>query len=281
MFSPNGEVLQPSEVLHKKAIVVERGSFRPVTFVNEDMMRCALAQFLQEPALKGVDVVVLMEITMHNLLSSGNIDHKDFLDRVDTLAAIGNNVLISNYLEFYRLTSYFRRYTKQMVGVAMGINNLLEVFNEKYYENLDGGILESFGRLFKNLIKLYIYPMRKTAYDRYCMTNPTECPTPLPGTSLHPLATDVWVNAVNLQVELHLRNLYAHLLENHYIAAIVGYDASIMDIFSRDVLTKIQTGETGWERMVPEKAAAIIKERHLFGFKRAGSGETRNRGMIG
>jgi hypothetical protein len=267
MFGPNGEVLQPSEVLHKKAIVVERGSFRPVTLVNEDMMRCALAQFLQEPALKGVDVVVLMEITMHNLLSSGNIDHKDFLDRVDTLAAIGNNVLISNYLEFYRLTSYFRRYTKQMVGVAMGINNLLEVFNEKYYENLDGGILESFGRLFKNLIKLYVYPMRKTAYDRYCMTNPTECPTPLPGTSLHPLATDVWVNALNLQVELNLRNLYAHLLENHYIAAIVGYDSSIMDIFSRDVLNKIQTGVIGWERMVPEKAAAIINERHLFGFK--------------
>jgi len=269
MFSPKGEVLQPSEVLHRKAIVVERGSFRPVTLVNEDMLRCALAQFLQEPALKGVDVVVLMEITMHNLLASGNIDHKDFLDRVDTLAAIGNNVLISNYLEFYRLTSYFRRYTKQMVGVAMGINNLLEVFNERYYENLDGGILESFGRLFKNLIKLYIYPMRKSAYDRYCMANPSECPIPLTGTSLHPLATDVWVNAINLQVQTHLRNLYAHLLENHYIAPIVGYDASTMEIFSRDVLNKIQTGEPGWERMVPEKAAAIIKDRHLFGYKEA------------
>jgi hypothetical protein len=267
MFGPNGEVLQPSEVLHKKAILVERGSFRPVTLVNEDMMRCALAQFLQEPALKGVDVVVLMEITMHNLLSSGDIDHKDFLDRVDTLAAIGNNVLISNYLEFYRLTSYFRRYTKQMVGVAMGINNLLEIFNEKYYENLDGGILESFGRLFKNLIKLYIYPMRKTAYDRYCLSNPAACPISLPGTSLDPLAPDVWINAINLQVALHLRNLYAHLLENHYIAPIVGFDVSTMEIFSRDVLNKIQTGETGWERMVPERAAAIISERHLFGFK--------------
>jgi hypothetical protein len=269
MFSPKGEVLQPSEVLHRKAIVVERGSFRPVTLVNEDMMRCALAQFLQEPALKGVDVVVLMEITMHNLLASGNIDHKDFLDRVDTLAPIGNNVLISNYLEFYRLTSYFRRYTKQMVGVAMGINNLLEVFNEKYYEGLDGGILESFGRLFKNLIKLYIYPMRKSAYDRYCLDNPSACPIPLTGTSLHPMATDVWINAINLQVQMHLRNLYAHLLENHYIAPIVGFDASIMDIFSRDVLSKIQTGEPGWEHKVPEKAAAVIKERHLFGCKEA------------
>src|ERR1700741_859117 len=201
LFSPKGEVLQPSEVLYKKAIVVERGSFRPVTLVNEDMMRCALAQFLQEPALKGGDVVVLMEITMANLSASGNIDHKDFLDRVDTLAAIGNNVLISNYLEFYRLTTYFRRYTKQMVGVVMGINNLLEVFNEKYYEGLDGGILESFGRLFKNLIKLYIYPMRKSAYDRYCIDNPSACPIPLTGTSLHPTATDVWVTAINRHVQ--------------------------------------------------------------------------------
>src|ERR1700693_6356463 len=111
--------------------------------------------------------------------------------------------------------------TRQMVGVAMGINNLLEVFNEKYYENLDGGILESFGRLFKNLIKLYIYPMRKSAYDRYCLANPSECPIPLTGTSLHAQATDIWINAINLQVQMHLRNLYAHLLENHYIAQIV------------------------------------------------------------
>jgi hypothetical protein len=137
MFSPKEEVLQPSEVLYKKAILVERGSFRPVTLVNGDMIRCALPRFLEEPALKGIDVVVLMEITMANLLTSGNIDYEDFLARIDTLAAIGNNVLISNYLEFYRLTFYFGRYTNQMVAVAMGVNNLLEVFNEKYYENLE------------------------------------------------------------------------------------------------------------------------------------------------
>src|SRR3984893_10421105 len=265
MFGPKGEVLQPSEALYKKAILVERGSFRPVTLVNEDMLRCALAQFLQEPSLKGVDVVVLMEITMHNLLASRNIDHKDFLDRVDTLAAIGNNVLISNYLEFYRLTSYFRRYTKQMVGVAMGINNLLEIFNEKYYENLDGGILESFGRLFKYAIKLYVYPMRKSAYDRYCMAS-DDCPAPSLGAGGHPLGTDIWINATNLQVTMNLRNLYAHLLENHYLAPIVGFDPVIMDIFSRDVLDRIQKHETGWEKMVPERVASIIKERHLFGF---------------
>ena len=268
MFSPKAELLQPSEVLYKKAILVERGSFRPVTLINSDMMECALVQFLEEPALKGIDVVVLMEITMANLLASGNIDYEDFLARIDTLAAIGNNVLISNYLEFFRLTSYFRRYTKQMVGVAMGINNLLEIFNESYYENLDGGILESFGRLFKNSVKLYIYPMRIGAYNRYCLADPTSCPTPGLGISEHPLAMGVWISATNLQVKLHLRNLYAHLLENHYVVPVVGYDSSLMEIFSRDILAKIQSGKAGWEGMIPEKASAIIKERQLFGYQK-------------
>jgi hypothetical protein len=247
---------------------VERGSFRLVTLVNADMMACSLAQFLEEPELKGIDVVVLMEITMANLLASGNIDYQDFLARIDTLAAIGNNVLISNYLEFYRLTSYFLRYTKQMVGVTMGINNLLEVFNEKYYENLDGGILESFGRLFKNSVKLYIYPMRMGAYNRYCQADPTNRPTSGLGISEHPLAMGVWINATNLQVEMHLRNLYAHLLENHHVVPVVGYNSSLMEIFSRDILDRIQTGKPGWEKMVPDKASTIIKDRHLFGYKK-------------
>jgi hypothetical protein len=207
---------------------------------------------------------------MHNLLAAGNIDYEDFLARIDTLAATGSYVFISNYLEFYRLIGYFRRYTKEMVGVVMGINNLLEVFNEKYYENLDGGILESFGRLFRNLVKLYVYPMRINAYDRYCSQNPSESPTTGLGKSEHPLAIDVWINAINLQVEMHLRNLYAHLLENGCLVPIKGSDPSVMDIFSRDVLAKIQHGEPGWETMVPENVAEIIKERGLFGFKDLG-----------
>src|ERR1700732_2776314 len=208
MFGPQGEVLQPSEVLHKKAILVERGSFRPVTLVNEDMIRCALAQFLQEPVLQGVDILVLMEITMHNLLASGNIDHEDFLARVDTLAAIGNYVLISNYREFFRLTSYFRRYTKEMIGVAMGINNLLEIFNEKYYDHLEGGILESFGRLFRNAVKLYIYPMRQEAYRHYLRTGQRALAHG--AGPAHAFAGGVLINARNAQVAGHLRHLYDH-----------------------------------------------------------------------
>lgn len=264
MFGSGGEVLQPSEVLYKKAILVERGSFRPVTHVNVDMLNCATAQFVQEPNVKGKDVIVLMEITMNNLLAAGELDAADFLSRVDLLADIGFTVLISNYSEYYRLTSYFRRYTKEMIGVAMGINNLLELFNEKYYENLEGGILESFGRLFRNAVRLYIYPMHQEAYDKYLITGQT---TPIHGfVAHHAFASSVLITAKNVHITDHLRNLYDHLLENHYIECIVGFERDSLHIFSRDVLRRIKEGDPTWEDMVPGAVVAAIKKRGLFGY---------------
>jgi hypothetical protein len=259
MFGRQGEVLQPSEVLHKKAILVERGSFRPVTHINVDMIDCAKAQFVQEPLVKGKEIVVLMEITMSNLLSEGALDAQDFLARVDLLAEIGFTVLISNYSEYYRLTSYFRRYTKEMIGVAMGINHLLEVFKEKYYENLEGGILESFGRLFRNEVKLYVYPMSEEAYTRYIVEAGGN------GASMQHSASSILISAKNVRIAEHLSNLYAHLLENRYIESIVGFDADILNVFSRDVLENIRINNPLWESMVPIPVVQAIKRKGLFG----------------
>ncbi|HEY8932562.1 MAG TPA: TonB-dependent receptor [Rariglobus sp.] len=265
MFGPGGDVLQPSEILYKKAVLVERGSFRPVTHVNVDMLNCACAQFMQEPNVKGKEVVVLMEITMNNLLADGELDAQDFLSRVDLLGDIGFTVLISDYSEYYRLTTYFRRYTQEMIGVALGINNLLEIFNEKYYEHLAGGILENFGRLFRNAVKLYIYPMQQLAYDRYLAFGHPAAPSEK-HVAGSPFAANVLITAKNLQVEDHLSNLYAHLLENHYIECVVGYEKSILSIFSRDVLQRIQSGDPTWETMVPAPVVTAIKKRGLFGY---------------
>jgi hypothetical protein len=263
MFAPNGDVLQPSELLYKKAILVERGSFRPVTHVNVDMLNCATAQFVQEPEVKGKDLIVLMEITMNNLLAAGALDAQDFLQRVDLLGELGLTVMISNYSEYYRLTSYFRRYTKEMIGVTLGINNLLEIFNEKYYEHLEGGILESFGRLFKNAVKLYVYPMRQEAYSRYLISGGGAPPGAAVG---HAFAANVLITAKNVHIQDHLRNLYDHLIENHYIDAITGFDRDILGIFSRDVLARLRENDPAWEQMVPPSVAAAIKRRRLFGY---------------
>src|SRR5881397_372988 len=242
MFTASGEVVQAAEVLYKKPILVERGSFRPVTKVTIDMLNCAQAQFVQEPRVQGEEIVVLMEMTLRNLTGDGGvIDHKDFLDRVDLLGSLGKTVLISNYARYFRLASYLFRSTKKLIGIVMGVPSLRELFEEKYYTDLEGGILESCGRLFKNDLRLYVYPFQ----------DPT---------------TGSIITAGNLQVAPHLRHLYSHLLENHLIQSIRDYNDAFLPIFSRQVLAQIQSGDSGWEIMVPPQVAHIIKERRLFGY---------------
>jgi hypothetical protein len=241
MFTAGGEVVQAAEVLFGKSILVERGSFRPVTKVTIDMLRCAEAQFRQEPNVQGEDVVVLTEMTMKNLATGGKIDPLDFLDRTDLLGALGKNVLISNYGEYYRLASYLFRYTRKQIGLVIGVPTLRELFDEKYYTDLEGGILESFGRLFQNSLKVYAYPSRDPGHA-----------------AIH--------TASNLVVAPRLRHLYAYLLENHFIENIKGYDRELLDVHSKDVIDKISSGNSDWEMMVPEEVARLIKERGLFGY---------------
>ncbi|HWN94015.1 MAG TPA: TonB-dependent receptor, partial [Methylomirabilota bacterium] len=244
MFTADGEVVQAAEVLYKKPILVERGSFRPVTNVTLDMLNNAQAQFIQEPGVQGEDLVVLMEMTLTSLTDAGEINHRDFLDRVDILGTLGKGVLISNYGAYFRLAGYLFRYTKKNIGIVMGVPSLLEIFDEKYYADLEGGVLESFGRLFKNDLKLYVYPLRDAA-------------------------TGSIITARNLRVAPHLEHLYAYLLENNYIQSICDYRPEYLRILSRDVLSKIKTGDASWEQQVPPQVAKIIKERALLGYKTA------------
>jgi len=252
MFSATGEVLQPSEVLYKKSILVERGSFRPVTHVNIDMMRSAHEKFSREPHVDGESVVSLMEITMHNLQAAGGhsngaaagaIDLRDFLARADMLSACGKTVLISDYFEYYRLAAYLARYTKEKIGITMGAGSLCDLFDEKYYAKLDGGILESFGRLFKNDLKLYIYPL----LDR---------------------KTGELTTVQNLQVAPELRNLYEYLVERGCIEQLDNFNPEYLTIFSRDVMSRIKSGDPTWTDHVPAEVAEVIRHRGLFGHKR-------------
>jgi hypothetical protein len=242
LFTADGQVIQPADAFFKKCILVERGSFRPVTKVTLDMLRCAQADFVQEPNVQGQDVLPLMEMTLKNLTDGDKIDHQDFLDRVDILGALGKTVLISNFGEYHRLAAYFFRYTKRMIGVVMGVPTLKELFDEKYYTDLSGGILESFGRMFKNDLKLYVYPLLETK-------------------------TGSLITAANLRVAPNLRHLHAYLVENRYIESLRDYDEKVLPILSRDVLQKLRAGEAGWDAMVPAEVAKMIRERNLFGCK--------------
>jgi hypothetical protein len=244
MFDPSGAVLQPSEVLYKKNVLVERGSFRPVCHVNMDMLRSARENFEHDlglPSGSG-DVVELMELTMRNLREEGGeIDRADFLARADMLAASGKTVLISDYFEYYRLAAHLAHYTQQRIAITMGASSLRDLFDEKYYVELEGGILESFGRLFKNELRLYIYPLLDQA-------------------------TGKLVTVENLEVAPHLHKLYGYLVDSGFIKQLENVNRDYLHIFSRDALRKIRAGDASWESMVPTQVAAVIKNRRFLGY---------------
>jgi hypothetical protein len=244
MFRADGEMVQASEILHKKAILIERGSFRPVTYATNDMLEGARRQFLKQSGCSEKDLVVLMEMTLENLLAEGQLNHADFLQRVDILATLGRTVLISKFGEYYRLAGYLSRYTNKMIGLVMGVPSLHEIFDEKYYLNLEGGILEALGRMFKHGLKLYVYPIINEK-------------------------TGQLVTATQTEVASNLRSLFQYLIDNRYIEEIADYQKDFLRIYPATVLAKLQAGDETWEEMVPPEVAQIIKEREFFGYRAA------------
>ena len=244
MFGPNREVLQPSDILHNKAVLVERGSFRPVTHVNINMLECALAKFQEEPAVAGKPILSLMELTMRNLLAGGTeVDRRDFLARAEVLCACGMTVLISDYFEYYRLAAYLSWRTRERIAIVLGVPSVYELFDEKYYTQLPGGILENFGRLLKNDLKIYVYPLQRSPADE--------------------LQTS---QSVNVHSDLQL--LYDYLCRRGSFVQLDNYNPKYLPIFSRDVLKRIAGGDETWEEMVPPEVAEIIRRRSFFGYKK-------------
>ena len=242
MFTADGETVQPAEVFHKKAIIVERGSFRPVTYATNDMLEGARQIFLSEAGTKEEDLVVLMEMTLENLLSEGQLDHADFLARVDILGSLGRTVLISKFGEYYRLAGYLSRYTNKMVALVMGVPSLEVIFDEKYYLNLEGGILEALGRMFKSGLRLFVYPVED---DK----------------------TGDLLTAAQFEVAPNLHHLYQYLIENGFIQEITNFNREYLKIFPPDVLAKMRAGDPTWEGMVPPEVSRIIKSRQFFGYR--------------
>ncbi len=242
MFTADGETVQPAEVFYKKAILVERGSFRPVTHATNDMLDGARPVFLKECGCSEKDLVVLMEMTLENLLAEGQLNHADFLARVDILGALGRTVLVSKFGEYYRLAGYLSRYTNQKIGLVMGVPSLIEIFDERYYLNLEGGILEALGRMFKSGLKLYVYPIIDDKTGKI-------------------------VTAKQVEVAPNLRSLFQYLIDNQYIEEITEYHPEYLRIYPPDALAKLQSGDSGWEQMVPPEVVKIIKEREFFGYR--------------
>ncbi len=241
MFGPDGKNILPAAVLYKKNILALRGSFRPVTKVNMNMYKKSYEMFIEEKKVDKENTFVVFEITLSNLKAEGEIDERDFLDRAELLCSLGQTVMISNFQEYFKVVEYFSSYTKARMGLAMGVNNLIDIFDEKYYRHLSGGILEAFGKLFYRDLKVYLYPMKDENGEV--------------------------INSENLKVHPRMKELYKFFKFNGKVVDILNFEEKNLDIFSRKVLKMISDGETGWENMLPEGTADIIKRDYLFGYK--------------
>lgn len=244
VFGPDGQNLQPSEALYKKHIVVMRGRFRPLINVHLDMLNNGVKQFLQEPDVNKDNVLVVSELTLQSLKernadATAEIDEKDFLDRVDILCSLGQTVLISNFHEYYKLVAYLSKITKLKIGMVLGYPNLEYIFSEEHYQDLPGGILESFAALFSREVKLFIYPTLRNGMIQNCLRF---FPPP------------------------HLIDLYRYLIANNKIEDIRHYNEKNLHVQTDSVLNLIKEGSDGWEEFVPAEVATMIKDRCLFGF---------------
>ena len=244
IFGPDGNNILPARILYKKNVLALRGSFRPVTKVNMDMFERSYEMFLKENKVDKDKSLVIFEITLSNLKAEGEIDEQDFMDRAELLCSLGQTVMISNFQEYFRLVEYFSNYTKSRMALTMGVNNLVEIFDEKYYRHLSGGILEAFGKLFFKDLRVYLYPM------------------------LDP-ATGALINSDTLKVHPRIKELYKFFKYNGKVIDIENYNPEILNVFSREVLRMIENNDSGWEEMLPDGVAKLIKEQSLFNYKQS------------
>jgi hypothetical protein len=241
MFAADGTVLQPSEALRKRSLIVERGRFRPVTHVNIDMLDAAVASFTRTVATADEAPLPIMEISLHALSETGDVCLEDFVSRAEVLATTGCTVMITDYPEYYRLAAYLSDHTDCQIGLVLGIATLQSLFDERFYKQLDGGILESLGRLFKDQVSLYIYPQKNRA-------------------------TGALETLDNVSFDDDLNHLFDYLRVRGSLLALTDITHEYLDIHSPDVLKMINSGSGEWRHLVPPCVASAIVERNLFGY---------------
>lgn len=242
MFDLGGHVLQPTTALYKKNILLMRGRFRPVTKVHIDMIERGKSQFLREEGIKEDNVQVIFELTLKDLTADGKISDKDFVDRAELLGTLGYTVMISNYLKHYKMVDYLSTLARgQKMGLILGIYNLQTIFDEKYYSNLPGGLLEAFGRGFGHDISMYVYPAINVENGEI-------------------------YNLDNFKVNDNLKGLLQYMKDNDKLSSVEGYNAKLLHIISDDVLSKINADVSSWEDDVPVEVVKAIKFYELFGY---------------
>ena len=241
IFGSDKRALHASEFLYKKSVMVVRGNFRPPTLVTNDVLKSGFKQFTSDPNVDLDKSFVLTELTMDSLMKTGSIDEQDFLDRTELLCGLDHTVIVSNCSNHQMLINYLNDYKIKRLGLVIGAHELLEIINEKYYNNSDGRLLVAFGELFTRNIQIYVYPAKQENGDTL-------------------------LTASNLPVPAGIKFLYQHLLDSNQVQDIEDYNPDLLHILPYKVYEMITSNSDGWQNLVPEKLADLIVEKQLFGF---------------
>jgi hypothetical protein len=242
MFRPDGTIGVPAEMLYKKNVITIRGSFRPVTNLNVDMIEQGKKAFYAQKGISEANTIAIAEISLNDAKGNDNhVPEEDLVQRVQLLNALGYNVMISDYTRYFSLRAYFRQYTKMHIGIVVGMINLKQIFDEESYRGVEGGMLEGFGKLFPDNTRMFIYPELNAEGELREFSD--------------------------LKVQEHLRFLYRHLLENDFLTGLDTSDINLFKIFSRDILKQLKSGGGDWENSVPKLVAEQIIDNGFFGFK--------------
>lgn len=242
IFDRSGKVQTPGDMLYKKNVLAFRGSFRPITFVGFDMIKSSYALFKKDADYDKNNTLALCEITLNNLLAEGEFSDQDFLDRVNILNGMGQNVMVSNFREYYKLVSYFSQFQIKNLRIVIGVLTLKKVLDISYYNHLKGGVLEAFGKLFPDNMKLYVYPALQS--DEESLLDSTSIPR-----------------------SQDINFIYNYLIQTRKVLDIKDVNKKILHIFSSKVLKLIQERNPLWEEMVPKYVSEQIKKKHLFGYQ--------------
>ena len=242
VFKPDGQIAVPAEIFYKKNVLTTRGSFKPVTRLNVDMIEQGFEAFKEQDGVTDDNSIILAEISINDSYGKDlMVPEEDLVARVRLLNSLGYSVMVSDYTRYFSLRAYFRQYTAMQIGIVVGMINVKEIFDESKYVGVEGGMLEGFGKLFPDNTHLFVYPELDGNGELRDFTS--------------------------IEIESNVKYLYKHLLENNFVFGINCSDTELLSIYSRDVLAQLPSGRGEWENSLPQDTAERIVKNKLFGYR--------------
>ncbi len=240
LFEPEGSTSYFADRIFNRRLLVQRGSFRPVTNTHLKVLEKGIEHInkLEGNAKSKNDIMSFMELIVPQGFNSQNLtelqDIKSrFINRMKLINELGYTALVSNCTYYYQLKRFCRRFTAQQIYFVLSATHLEKLFEESFYDHLEGGILEGLGKLLDSDVSVLIYP-HKT--DLVCKT------------------------AQTIHFDEPLHNVYKFFAHKKQIVDISGCDEIDRFYHSIDAWNAIEAGGAAWKELVPQPVQALVNQ---------------------